>query len=262
MSAIPLNPSSDSSRTRVSANQFKIQSQFEDAIRETLLQVQGFHELIITDLPLGWEKFLWEFEENLPHIRKSYNPKIRTLRLKIMPSEIHDCVYEWLSLSMVEAGISQFIIPPEHLQIRLKYGTDVNFISGLYCGLRKQPDTLFRTPSQPLPRVAIDVGWSESYNDLLDDMNRLLIGGNRDIKIVIIIKWTKHTNQTVSGILELYRLDSQGMPRRRQSETIFPMPTGDPLQPLNIQRRDLYSVPAGRNPNEAFPFNIRLLRLY
>ncbi|OOQ84017.1 hypothetical protein PEBR_32413 [Penicillium brasilianum] len=260
MSAIPLNPSSDSSRTRVSANQFKIQPQFEDAIRETLLQVQGFHELIITDLPLGWEEFLWEFEENLPYTRKSYDPKIRTLRLKLMPNQIHDCVLEWLINSMAEAGISQFLTSAENKEIRLKCGTTVNFTSGPYRGLRKQPDALFRTPSQLLPRVTVEVGWSESYNDLLDDMNKLLIGGNGDIKIVIIVKWTKHTNQTVSGILELYRLDPQGMPRRYQSEIIFPMPAGDPLQPLNIKRRDLYLVPPGRNPHEAFPFNIRLLR--
>jgi hypothetical protein len=91
-------------------------------------------------------------------------------------------------------------------------------------------------------------------------MNKLLVGGNGDIKVVILIKWTQHTNQTVSGILELYRLDPQGMPRRYQSEIIFPMPAGDPLQPLDIKRRDLYLVPPGRNPNEVFPLDIRRLR--
>jgi hypothetical protein len=123
MSAIPLNPSSDSSRTQVSANQFKIQPQFEDAIRETLLQVQGFHELIITDLPLGWETFLWEFEESLPHTRKTYDPKIRTLRLKIMPTRSHNFVHQWLSNSMGRATLSQFLTPQEYDEIALECGT-------------------------------------------------------------------------------------------------------------------------------------------
>jgi hypothetical protein len=39
----------------------------------------------------------------------------------------------------------------------------------------------------------------ESYNDLLDDMNRLLIGGDGAIKIVILVKWTKDANNSVSG---------------------------------------------------------------
>ncbi|KAJ5371163.1 uncharacterized protein N7496_007255 [Penicillium cataractarum] len=83
--------------------------------------------------------------------------------------------------------------------------------------------------SSKTARVTVEVGWSESYNDLHGDMNRLLIGGNGDIKIVILVKWTKHANQTVSGILELYRLDPQGMPRLCRTEIIFPMPSDGKL---------------------------------
>ncbi|CEO60493.1 hypothetical protein PMG11_05118 [Penicillium brasilianum] len=260
MSAIPLNP--DSSRTQVSANQFKIQPQFEDAIRETLLQVQGFHELVITDLPLGWEEFLWEFEESLPRILKTYDPKIGTLRLKIMPTRSHNFVQGWLSNSMGEAYASQFLTRQEHGEIDIQFGTTLTFTSGPYRGLEKEPDALFWIPSKLLPSTTVEVGWSESYNDLLDDMNKLLVGGNGDIKAVILIKWTQHSNQTVSGILELYRLDRQGIPKLDQTEIIFPMPAGDPLQPLDIKRRDLYLVPPGRNPNEVFPLNIRELRVF
>lgn len=137
----------------------------------------------------------------------------------------------------------------------------LSFRNGPYCGLRKEPDALLHTPSQPFPTLVAEVGWSESY-DLLDDMNRLLIGGNRAIKIVILIKWTKHANNSVSGVLELYRNDRQGIPRRTQTEIIFPMPAGDPPQPLDIRRCDLYPVQSPRNPNENFPLVISCLRYH
>jgi hypothetical protein len=105
-------------------------------------------------------------------------------------------------------------------------------------------------------------GDRESYNDLLDDMNRLLIGGDGAIKIVILVKWTKHANNSVSGVLELYRNDRQGIPRRTQTEIIFPMPAGDPPQPLDIRRCDLYPVQSPRNPNEIFPLVISRLRYH
>ena len=112
--------------------------------------------------------------------------------------------------------------------------TALSFTNGPYRGVRKEPDALLHTPSQSFPTLVAEVGWSESYNTLLDDMNRLLIGGNRAIKIGILVKWTKHANNSVSGVLELYRNDRRGIPRRTQTEIIFPMPTGDPPQPLDI----------------------------
>lgn len=115
---------------------------------------------------------------------------------------------------------------------------------------------------QPFPTLVAEVGWSESYDDLLDDMNRLLIGSNGAIKIVILVKWTKHANNSVSGVLELYRNDRHGIPRRAQTEIIFPMPAGDPPQPLDIRRCDLYPVQPPRDPREFFPLLISRLRYH
>lgn len=143
-----------------------------------------------------------------------------------------------------------------------KMSKALSFTNGPYRGLRKEPDALLHTPSRPFPTLVAEVGWSESYGDLFDDMNRLLIGGNGAIKIVLLVKWTKHANNSVSGVLELYRNDRQGIPRRTQTEIIFPMPAGDPPQPLDIQRRDLYPVQPPRNPNEDFPLLISRLRYH
>lgn len=105
-----------------------------------------------------------------------------------------------------------------------------------YCGLRKQPDALLHIPLRPFPTLVAEIGWSELYDDLLDDMNRLLVGGDGAIKVVILVKWTMHANNKVSGVFELYKNDRQGIPRCTQREVDFPMPTGDPPQPLDIRR--------------------------
>ena len=53
----------------------------------------------------------------------------------------------------------------------------------------------------------------------MDDMNLLLVGGNGDIRAVTIIKWKlNRRTRVVSGFVELYVRDRQGMPVRRQSE--------------------------------------------
>lgn len=91
-------------------------------------------------------------------------------------------------------------------------------------GLRKEPDALLHTPSQPFPTLVAEVGWSESYDGLLDDMNWLLVGGNGAIKIVIFVRWMKHANNSVSGVLELYRNVDKGSQDARRLKSFFPCP--------------------------------------
>lgn len=109
MSTLSLIPSNVSSRTVVSADRFEIQPQFEEAIHNNLREAKGFHELVITNVPPGWEDFLWEVEEDLPTIRKTYNPESRCLRLKIMPTYIHNCIFEWISTSISRASGTGFL---------------------------------------------------------------------------------------------------------------------------------------------------------
>lgn len=69
-----------------------------------------------------------------------------------------------------------------------------------------------------LPTIAVECGWSKSMSRLHNDLNILLVGGNGDIKVVIIIKWSKLTGYRVSGVAELYKCDRNGIPVREQSE--------------------------------------------
>lgn len=123
MPTLTLTPSSVSSRTVVSAGRFKIQLQFEEAIHNTLNEAKGFHELVITNVPPGWEDFLWDVEEDLPSIRKTYNPDSRCLRLKIMPTYAHNCIAEWISASISRACAIGFLNPAELDLLLLQQGT-------------------------------------------------------------------------------------------------------------------------------------------
>lgn len=40
----------------------------------------------------------------------------------------------------------------------------------------------------PMSAVAVESGWSETYPLLLDDLNLLLVGGNGNIRLVVILK--------------------------------------------------------------------------
>jgi hypothetical protein len=110
-------------KTVISAHQFKIQAQFEESILGTLLEAQGFHELIINDLPRGWETFLWEVEERLPATKKSYDPTRGRLRVTIMPGFIHNCAIEWLSDSKVEWVSSDAMTIAERRLVQLQGNT-------------------------------------------------------------------------------------------------------------------------------------------
>jgi hypothetical protein len=76
----------------------------------------------------------------------------------------------------------------------------------------------------------VEVGWGnlETDNELPEQITMLLIGGNVEIKVVILVKLMKHANNGVTGTLEVYKNDRQGVPIRTQIETIFPAPPGNP----------------------------------
>jgi hypothetical protein len=104
MATLALIPSSVSSRTVISADRFKSQPQFKEAIHNTLRDAKGFHELVITNVPSGWEDFLWEVEEDLPCMRKTYDPERCRLRPKLSASYAHNCIAEWISASISRAS--------------------------------------------------------------------------------------------------------------------------------------------------------------
>ena len=75
------------------------------------------------------------------------------------------------------------------------------------------------------PTLVIESGWSESRPELHQDRHLWLIGGAATTKIVMILKWSKLTGKKVEGDVEVWDLDSAGIPRLLQQEVKEPVPT-------------------------------------
>lgn len=191
----------------------------------------------------------------------------------------HNCAIEWLSDSKTDWVSSGPLNTTEMRLVQVQGNTSTLFQSaflitllrsvaleiteGPYRGTRKEPDALFHVPHQTHPTLVVDVGWSESYEDLLDGMNRLLIGSDGKINVAFIVKFTRHLELPVSGIVKLYRLDPQGYPRLEQNEVLFPMPAGDPPQLLTGRLGELCAgTGPGRDIDALFPLSVGELRFH
>jgi hypothetical protein len=67
--------------------------------------------------------------------------------------------------------------------------------------------------NQYQPSFVIEVGWSESYPHLMNDMKLWMEGARPYVKHVLIIKYALNaTTNEVRGKAELYALDAAGNP--------------------------------------------------
>ena len=49
--------------------------------------------------------------------------------------------------------------------------TAIDFFFGPYSGSRKEPDFMVRVDNVRLPTIVMESGWSESWDNLMDDLN-------------------------------------------------------------------------------------------
>jgi hypothetical protein len=159
-----------------------------------------------------------------------------------MPTELHDCHQGWYQNAADNWRNSGLLTGDEKRHLKTRVGTSkfcslwcpcvffTNFTAidsfyGPYSGSRKEPDFMIRADNLRLPKVVMESGWSESWTRLMDDMNTWLVGGNGDVKVLILLKWNIiGTPDRVRGFVEVYSLDSSGMPRLRQTEVLFKTP--------------------------------------
>lgn len=137
----------------------------------------------------------------------------------------------------------------------------ITFNTGPYKGSKKEPNHLIRPEGLRLPTFTVVSGWTETMTRLQDDLNLLLVGGNGDIKVVLIVNWTRTSQNKVKGTADLYGLDRNGMPVRKNAVPIFP-PPGGPDPPFLIQRRDLFGpqLLPGRNGSDDLVLDVGILR--
>ncbi|KKK25591.1 hypothetical protein AOCH_000088 [Aspergillus ochraceoroseus] len=245
---------SGSFMTVTSARQFDKLAVFEAHVLSYLRRVKEYHEFVFTDVPPSWGQAILRLIDEKIASRKSYNTTSRSLSIRVMPTEIQNCIQDWL--------LNHDVTREEQLLLHGIVGTTLEFKYGPYTGSTKEPDFFFRVNGHILPTLAVECGWSESGAPLLDGMNMLLVGGDGSIKVVIIVEWTRLQGGRVSGTVELFMRDRNGMPRLVQSETVFPPPATASSQRLGIRRCDLFgpAMLAGRDGNDVLYLDIEQLR--
>ncbi|KAB8266950.1 hypothetical protein BDV30DRAFT_244780 [Aspergillus minisclerotigenes] len=174
-----------------------------------------------------------------------------------MPTEVHDCVQDWWRCSEKTLRDTGDLTSHEQSEFQTRVGTTLEFRSGPSRGSRKEPDLFIRTKGYRLPSLVIECGWSGSTDYLLDDMNLLLSGSDGAIRAIVIIEWQlKRNPRFVSGAVELYVRDRNGMPIRRQREIIFPVPPQNQNpQRLELTRQEVFGPHLQQDPTRNRPPN-------
>lgn len=105
-----------------------------------------------------------------------------------MPSSLH----ETLASPFIEAGaIARLDLRAEIARrVSIVANQKIGAFTGAYEGSKKAPDVLFKYKRQNGKvsyTAVVEVGFTETYEHLIDDM-KLWIQGNRDVMTVILIK--------------------------------------------------------------------------
>ncbi|KAJ5563044.1 hypothetical protein N7535_002509 [Penicillium sp. DV-2018c] len=243
--------------TVILASFFRDQSNFEAHILGLIQGITRPSILVCKDVKPTWGQAALQAVDEVYRTRKSYDSLRCTLRIMVMPTEIHDVPLAWWHQTALRFSESGDCTDYELRQLDPGVGTTLEFRHGPYQSSRKEPDFFMRTSADTLPSFAIESGWSETYNDLLEDMNMLLVGGNGHIKAVVILNWLlKRSTSVVSGFAELYVRDRNEMPIRRQHEAIFPAPPQNPTaQRLTLTRLEFFGPSLVPDPDRTAPPN-------
>ncbi|KAL2796739.1 hypothetical protein BJX66DRAFT_335716 [Aspergillus keveii] len=250
------------------AGHFSSEQQLSTHALETIRTSTRHQELLYTGVGPAWAEHILQYlEEKLRHTatRKHFNVITETLWLRSQLTSIHNCVQGWVISQMLRWVLSDLLNENEARVIEVEAGTTTKFLYPPYAGSQKEPDLLIRQPRQRLPLIVFEAGWSESKPQLLNDMNLWLVGGGGSVRAVVIVIWQGvGAGNEVSGTVELYALDSAGMPVRRQHEQVFPEPALQQArnQAITFTRRMRYgdAVLHGRHPKDVLRLELDLLR--
>ncbi|KAJ5966150.1 hypothetical protein N7481_012864 [Penicillium waksmanii] len=245
-----------------SASKFKSANDFAEHVYSLISEVKEHRVFLFTEVPESWGRAAFEaVDESFP-CRQTLDPFTHTLRVKAMLEYIHEIADQWMPL-MVEKWRYQDNLLTQHERLLLSYvgNTTLRFTSGPCRGWTKSPDFTIQVEGQSFPSIVVESGWSEGYNKLFEDINRLIIGGDGETNIAILMNWRQRVNG-VTGIIEVYRRDNTNIPQLLHREDIFPRPDPPTVSMIPIRRVDLFgrSLLTGSNPNDVLNLDLEILR--
>ncbi|KKZ61878.1 hypothetical protein EMCG_03668 [[Emmonsia] crescens] len=199
-----------------------------------------------------------EIERILPRV--NFNSVTQVLRIKIMPTELHDCHQLWMKNEMRHMLTDGFLNEAELDYLDMRVGTRFEGFQPPYTFSSKEPDLAIRPDGVALPTVVVESGWSESLSRLREDMQLWLEGGTPLVQLVLLIKWSRLSGNRVKGSLEVYGRNSAGIPMLLQTESIFPVLTTPAV--ISISRSQLFgsTIFAGRNSTDTHQLSVTRLQ--
>ncbi|KAH7930226.1 hypothetical protein BV22DRAFT_1043406 [Leucogyrophana mollusca] len=127
----------------------------------------------------------------------SYDSYRCILRIRTCTLRIHDVPMTFIS-SVI---FSNPILSPLSRKIKVTGATtDFSGFAGRYKDSRKQPDVAVWTRVEYWPRMVLETGWSEAYEDLVADARMWLLGGRAvvddpahsgEVMVVILVSFTR-----------------------------------------------------------------------
>ncbi|KAF9888179.1 hypothetical protein FE257_009174 [Aspergillus nanangensis] len=252
-------------RTRSASLSPTAQSIFEDIVHQ-LPSISKFTELTFENVDpddgsLICRSLDSDAETERSCARVNYNSVTRILRLKLMPTALHDVHQQWINKCLVEWRFNGLITQQESKLLWGGVGTTFDQFSGIYSDSSKQPDYYIRVTSISSPRIIIETGWTESWPRLRQDKNLWMLG-DPSVLIVILIRWTAITRGRIKGSLEVWRRDTAGT-LVSSTMSIFPAPSPlPPTETIQFTKGELFgtAMVAGANPNTILEFDVAELR--
>jgi hypothetical protein len=107
------------------------------------------------------------------HVRISYNSDTRILAVQCMTTPLHDAAQPFMSRALYSSAILQPVLS----KICVVTGTDFLGFAEPYGESTKQPDVAVRVRGSYWPTLVVESGWSEGYDDLVEDARLWLVGG-------------------------------------------------------------------------------------
>ncbi|OGM42404.1 hypothetical protein ABOM_008404 [Aspergillus bombycis] len=151
----------------------------------------------------------------------SYNPISLVLSIK-MPTVAHEAVQEWvISEVKVKTLLTGFFSVGELDSIFILGPRRYDSFPPPWNNIYKEPDVAITFAGVPLPMIAVEVGYTESWPKLLRDRDLWIIGGAPHVNAVLLVKWNLRKNNHVAGYLELHRPGVANPPRLVSIKKLF-----------------------------------------
>jgi hypothetical protein len=217
-----------------SATEFRTPQQMFSDIRKKILNTNHSAEITYSSVPPDWGTLIVDSIDSHEDTERSnakinYNTVTQTVRIRIMPTLLHECHGNWMR-NVEDDWREQNLVTGRQLRnLTMLMSPLQSRFTGPYANSRKEPDYCLKPANEYQPSLVIEMGWTESHRELMEDMRLWMVGGHPYVKIVIIIKFAlRRRSNEVTGKVGLYVPDAAGNPVLQQEAVsiVFPFNGG------------------------------------